>query len=1242
MIKKLYLATLTVFLSVIVSFAQTTAIKVTVIDDKTGETVPFASITAEIKGVQQGSGAADINGEAVIKPLNAGTYSVKVTFLGYIPREITNVQVQEGKTTYLDVKLAPSVEVIKEFVKTEYVVPLVDQNKTTSQSIVDRKTFMALPNREIGAVVSQAAGVYQAREGQGVSIKGARSETNRAGGANGESATKVFIDGQRVVGSSGIPQSAVENIAVITGGIPAEFGDATAGVINITTRGPQPKYFGGVEAITSQGLDKFGYNFLNFSVGGPLLYKKNEDGEKRPILGFIASGELITDKDPQPTVNGAYKIKDDVMRDLERNPLRPNINGGALRNAEFIRNEDIEKIAYRQNVRSNTVRFNGKLDYQPVQNINITLGGSYDYNKNHDYTRAYALFNPQNNSQGIDQTWRVFARFRQKFGKQGKDDKSSSLISNAYYQIQVGYTSVYNITQDDVHQDQLQNYGYVGKFKTYKRNSYAFGVDETLNKEGYLLNSYDNDTLVVFTPDTITNPITTRYTQQYMDITKDFRPNGLYNTVDAIYTNGGMINGFRPQSVYNLWHNTGRQPDGYTKINNTQFRVNGNLSLDVKSHSIQLGFEFEQRDNSRYSIAPVGLWNRARQLVNFHIADLDKTKPIPIFKDGIYQDTIMYNRKFDSTLYNGYAKNFRTDNGIEATTYVDLYNIDKDQLKLTHFSADNLFLSGGGDNLITTAYGYDVHGNKLKGNTAFADFWKKDENNEFRRNVGSYRPNYFAMYIQDVFDFKDIKFNVGLRYDRFDANQQVLRDPYLFYEAHTVATKGGANTPSNIGSDYVIYVDDFKKLDPKILGYRDPKTQKWYNTQGKEISDPKAIADESVGGINPWLVNPEDATKNNIKSETFVVNKSFTDYIAQNNFMPRVSFSFPISDLANFFAHYDILTQRPPASNRMDPTDYFFLQNNVQLPINNPNLKPEKTIDYELGYSQLLGEDANTANSAITITAFYRDMRNMIQVVRANYAYPISYLTYGNIDFGTVKGITFKYDLRRTRNLTLNVNYTLQFADGTGSSTTDAFSLLNSGQPNLRAVTPLDIDQRHSLVINSDYRFASGVAYNGPRINGKEIFANTGLNVTYRFGSGIPYTKNAYISRQGDIAPAGSGPIEGMLNGSRMPSNFRMDLRLDRNIKLNFGKKESENRKSVNLNVYLQVLNVLNTINVLEVYQATGNPNDDGYLTFFRSQAEINQQINPASYIDLYRLKLDDPRNFGLPRRVRFGCALDF
>ncbi len=73
------------------------------------------------------------------------------------------------------------------------------------------------------------------------------------------------------------------------------------------------------------------------------------------------------------------------------------------------------------------------------------------------------------------------------------------------------------------------------------------------------------------------------------------------------------------------------------------------------------------------------------------------------------------------------------------------------------------------------------------------------------------------------------------------------------------------------------------------------------------------------------------------------------------NVMPRVAFSFPISDVANFFAHYDILTQRPAGfgNNLFLPLDYMFIQSRIGQVLNNPNLclRKKKTTDYELGFT---------------------------------------------------------------------------------------------------------------------------------------------------------------------------------------------------------------------------------------------------------------------------------------------------
>ena len=246
--------------------------------------------------------------------------------------------------------------------------------------------------------------------------------------------------------------------------------------------------------------------------------------------------------------------------------------------------------------------------------------------------------------------------------------------------------------------------------------------------------------------------------------------------------------------------------------------------------------------------------------------------------------------------------------------------------------------------------------------------------------------------------------------------------------------------------------------------------------------------------------------------------------------MPRIAFSFPISDEAQFFAHYDVLTQRPPQSNRLEPVDYLFMADRVGALLNNPDLKSEKTVDYELGFAKTL-----SLRSALKISAFYKELRDMIQVINVLGAYPAQYLTYGNIDFGTVKGMSVNFDLRRTGNVSMTANYTLQFADGTGSSASSGQSLVNTGQPNLRSTIPLAFDQRHAISASVDYRYGSGKDYNGPVLFGKNILSNAGANMVLSAGSGTPYSKQSNITQEAASGINDRSTLEGSLNGSRLP-----------------------------------------------------------------------------------------------------------
>lgn len=1278
--KKFY-ALLALLLSLgIVASAQTNSgtLMGKVIDKDTGEPLSFATVIVYLNGNTVNGGSADIDGKYTIKPLEPGTYDVTFQSVGYKTQTIKGVVVNASKIAFQDANLVSSTE-LGEVEVFDYKVPLIDKDGGPSGGTVTREELKNMPGRSALGFATTVAGATDT--GNGISIRGAR-----------EGSTWVYIDGIKVRGSSALPKSAIEEVSVITGGIPANIGDVTGGVVNISLRNASSAYTGGVELITSgfksgntaYGLDRYGYNLVEGSLSGPLLFKKDENGEKgRPLLGFFLSGNYTNQVDASPRFDGNYRIKDESLDAIKQAPLLPALDQfgqsiGALYRADFLTANDFERVPTRMNVGSQSANIVAKIDVNTSENVTLTFGGTGAFSKGRNSfyndrlnsTYGYSLMNWENNQLNTDFDWRAYARFSQRF--KNSEEADANKLKNVYYSVMVDYSKSYSRSEDDTHGDKLFRYGHVGYFDILRGNTYELsenqsyykqtGVQTTniaytpsphnpdlaiLNNQYYQL--FANDPNYLYTMDHLNNYSTSLDSPNDIFLYNSiFDPSALqtiaasrFASLDNIGLNLGLRNGDIPLSTYNLWSHSGTQNNNFAKSVTNQFRITGAGSADIGDHALQIGFEFEQRRDASYSVAPIGLWQLARLNANSHIEKLDNESigydstmvgfmnPV----SGQIDNFVYYNPLVGSN-QSQFDFKLREALGLDPRggDFVNTDNIDPDFLDVSMFSADELLNQG---NAYVSYYGYDAHGNRLKGRKpTIDDFFTQtyrignsdSSPSYYNRSVGAFEPIYTAGYIMDKFAFDDLIFNVGVRVDRYDANQYIPKDPYViseFYTAGEVSSIGNdaVSHPSNIGSDYVVYVDDIKN-PTAIAGYRNGND--WYNASGQLVNDPTTTVFRN-GQINPLLKVDPDAP---------LTSKAFVDYTPAVNIMPRIAFSFPISDEATFFAHYDVLTQRPQGVNRFNPMGYLFLDYGVGgLTVNNPNLKPERTVDYALGFQQVLSK-----TSSLKIEAFYRELRNMVQIRRLVGAYPIAYNTYDNIDFGTVKGLTLTYDLRRTGNIWLKASYTLQFADGTGSTNQSQVALINAGLPNLRTVAPFNYDQRHRIVVTTDYRYGSGTDYNGPVWFDKQIFANTGANLICNLGSGTPYTPQVLATPvTGQFSPS----TEGSINGSRLPWQFTVDLNLDRNFALTFG-KEGEKQKAANLNVYLWVSNLLNTRNIFDVYRFTGTANDDGWLASSQAEQIINSVNSPAGYRNYYAMNVDNPANLGTPRVIRLGVRFDF
>ncbi len=1192
-------------------------------DEDSKEPLSFSTVVLYKNGVYVTGTPTDIDGNYNFNSIDPGTYEVEVGYTGYQSQRIEGVVVLAGKANRLDVVLSNSGGVLlDEVVVTEYRNPLIEQDNTTSGAVITSEQIQNLATRNINAIASTAAGLSTSDEGGAITIRGSRSN-----------ATDYYVDGVRVFGAL-VPETEIDQLQIITGGMEARYGDVTGGVISITTKGPSAILSGGIEVESSNMLDPYDNTLIGFNLSGPIWRNR---ATRAPILGFRFSGRYTTFADDDPPAIDVYTVKPDVLRELEANPI-VNIGGTPFVAADFLTAGDAQALNYRPNEGGSLLDLTAKIDARISPALDLTFTGAFRGSENQFTPGGWRLMNSHNNPIANGNTFRGNFRFRHRFGmdEDGRQRKTG-FIQNAGYTLQAGYELSESNSSDNRLGENYFDYGYIGKFDITWVPTFVESFDPATG-QFYLIHTDYREILRGYTPGT-KNPVRANFNNAMgLDFSagEPLNPNigeylitNLQGTTPGIsrtsfYAQNGTISSVFTNS-WNFHRNVG---DIYSVVARSKSEVlsfNGNLSFDLvpgssdkSRHSIELGFMYEERLNRSYNVFPITLWDVARQQVNNHILGIGENRDTVALLDyENYPQTALYGLTIAEGADNLFYKRIRDALGVPLDQFVNVDGLDPDQLRLDMFSAKEL-----NDQGILSYFGYDYLGNEFNG--TFDDFFTAEVDGVRTFPVAPNRPTYAAVYLQDKFTFRDIIFRLGVRIDRYDANTRVLKDNYSLYEimgAGQYHSEDGSTQPGNIGDDYKVYLDE---AGTAVQAYRDG--DQWYRGDGTPVNSAIEIEGIRTGLVNPkFLYGQVQDDPNFIKSRDFDINASFRDYEPELNIMPRLAFSFPISEDANFFAHYDILVQRPASNTLATPLSYFYFIDGASNLINNPNLRPERTIDYEVGFQQKL-----SMTSALKISAYYKEMRDMIQS-RTFFPVPFvnQYTTYDNQDFGTVKGFSLQYDLRRTGNLSLQTNYTIQFADGTGSNSDSQRGISNRG--NLRNLFPLDFDERHRINVNLDYRYLSGKRYNGPRIGGADIFSNAGLSLQLTSVSGRPYTASELATELG-----GTGTV-GAINGARKPWNFFLNLRVDKTFRV-------DDRHGVN--VYFRVSNVLDRRNIIGVYPVTGSPTDSGFLSSANGENQLisieNSVRTVESYLASYQWALLNPNLYSLPRRMYLGARFTF
>ena len=1232
-----------------------------IIDAKSKKALDYASITLELNGIVKAQVLSDDDGEFIIKPLQPGTYTIKVSYSGYQGQVLSGVNVVSDQATYQNISLTPTEGKTLDVVNIKVKKDLVDKEGAARTTITNP---VNLPQRNVNMIANTAPGV-DARAGATPNIRGARAD-----------GTAYYIDGVRVqAGSTTVPTNAIDQVQIITGGTPAQYGDFTGGAISISTKAPSKRWARAIEFISASPFyrwagDNTHYNEFQGFISGPLLLANKGNADKeRVLLGFSLGASAVYALDGRMPAVDLYKASDAAQAKIEANPLTRTSTGGFVPTGEYLTKSDLVKVDQRQNVGNYSVNLQGNFSYQPNNNMVVRLGYQANYSRGRGFSFNNSLLNSNMNQLSQDFTGRVYAQFTQTFQKTGEEAKKPQVISGFYYTARLSYERRFVESMNADFQNDYFKYGHVGTFKTYSTDFYG-QVHKTLgqpsdtfiytNRAGnidtmYLANYTRNfgkfDTAYSFTPGDL-NKVKSNYTKTIYDYYAS--QGSSVTSLSQLRGLGGLVNGDEPTGIYsNMWASPGTNQGGYSKSMfetytmylMSEASVAPKKNLKAK-HDLQFGFTYEQQIRRSYGLGAGGLWTLMRLLTNNQFNGLDSGNYTLKFDQwGNFQDTVLFADKIDNSEQKQFDRELRNKlisqgavdvygNPINQYSRLDVNSYAPSTYSLNMFSADELLNNG---NSYVSYTGYDYLGNKVTGKKNVNDFLNDPTN----RALAAYQPVYMAAWLQDKFVFKDLIVRAGVRFDRFDANQVVLKDPYSLVPIYTVGDVKNGNIrglasaiPGSISDNSVVYVDTETPNSGKvnITGFRNGND--WFDKNGNPVTDPTALwrnaqrDNSSAPAQNvPFLVKDKDQIPSS---------SSFRDYKPDIKVSPRIWFSFPISTTSQFFGTYDVLVQRPTESNVAQIDDYFYLNNRRSGVIANPDLRMTQVTDYEIGFRQQIGD-----NSALGLVASYREFRNLIQLYRFVEAYPFSYTSYGNLDFSTVKSFRIEYELRDLGNVNLSANYALQFAEGTGSNSQSSGALIQVGLPTLRNIFPIDFDTRHTLKGTIDYHYREGKDYNGPIVKGRKILENAGVNLIFNYTSGRPYTETIIATPEVQSGVVARSQVKGTINGSNLPPQFYIDVNFDK--RFTFKKEGLDGKTKVyTLRTFLWIQNILNAANVLGVYQFTGSAYDDGYLASPQSIEQKRVATNAQSFIDLYNTKVVNPNFFALPRLTRIGVSLYF
>ena len=316
--------------------AQTGKIEGKVSDLTTGNVVTGVSVT--IDG-DKTIASTSVDGYFVITVEAGKKYTVKLTSIGYQPKEITDVEVAAGQVNNLYIFIEKAVKtedvvVVRTTARKETAAALITYQKNTNviAQVVSAEAIKRSPDKNTGEVLKRVPGT-SIQGGKYLIVRGLADRYNQAM-LNGVLLSSTEPD-RKTFSFDIIPSSMIDNIIINKSFIPELPGEWAGGLIQVNTKDVPARNFFNIQIGTGFNTNTIGKDFYSYK-GSNTDFLGFDNGARALPAGF-PNKSTFNDLDIAQKAAYGASLKNIWTTEKKSQNITPSLNQSLLLNGGWVK-----------------------------------------------------------------------------------------------------------------------------------------------------------------------------------------------------------------------------------------------------------------------------------------------------------------------------------------------------------------------------------------------------------------------------------------------------------------------------------------------------------------------------------------------------------------------------------------------------------------------------------------------------------------------------------------------------------------------------------------------------------------------------------------------------------------------------------------------------------------------------------------------------------------------------------------